>query len=56
MRRMKIQLDCPICNREVFSGIGEGCRMCGMITIGFEDFCCKLCMRKFNSINRERID
>ena len=49
---MKNQLDCPICNKKIFSGLGEGCKMCGMITV--EDFCCKICMRKFNSINKRK--
>ena len=52
---MKNKLDCPICDKEVFSGVGEGCKMCGMVMLGFEDFCCKLCMRKYNSINRMKV-
>ena len=61
---MKDVMSCPVCKKEVFSGLGEGCRMCGMAIDGgvragvpFEegkDFCCKICMRKFNSINRVR--
>ncbi|GEM_PF-1100626 len=45
-------LNCPVCKMEVFSGVGRGCKMCGMAIEGLEEFCCKICMRKFNTINR----
>lgn len=49
----KKQLMCPVCNDEVYSGVGEGCKMCGMILKDKDkDFCCKLCMRKHNTINK----
>jgi hypothetical protein len=54
MWRMKDILSCPVCKMEVFSDVGRGCKMCGMVTIGFGDFCCKLCMRKHNSINKRK--
>jgi hypothetical protein len=51
---MKDNMNCPICKKEVFSSIGKGCKMCGMAISGdeFGDFCCKICMRKYNTINR----
>ena len=51
---MKNKMDCPICKKEVFSDIGKGCRMCGMPIEDdeFGEFCCKICMRKYNKINR----
>ena len=46
---------CNICNQELYSGIGSGCKMCGMLLNNKEDrFCCKLCMRKFNTINKNK--
>ena len=44
-------LNCPICKKKVFSEIGRGCKMCGMILNGPDSFCCKICMRKYNTIN-----
>jgi len=45
-------LNCPICKKEVYSEIGKGCKMCGMLLEDEDnEFCCKLCMRKFNTIN-----
>ena len=48
--KMEMVLECPICNQSVYSGTGNGCKMCGMLTI--EDFCCKLCMRKHSTITK----
>lgn len=51
--KMEIILNCPICKREVYSEIGKGCKMCGMfLEEENHDFCCKICMRKFNTINK----
>ncbi|MBC8434989.1 hypothetical protein H8D91_00600 [archaeon] len=50
---MKKVAKCTICSQELYSGIGEGCKMCGMLLVEETNkFCCKLCMRKFNTINR----
>lgn len=51
--KMKDILNCPVCKKEVFSGVGRGCKMCGMVLEGSDSFCCKICMRKFNTINRK---
>ena len=54
---MQATLDCPICEKVVYSEIGRGCKMCGML---LEDknknigFCYKLCMRKYNKINKSK--
>jgi hypothetical protein len=49
---MKEDLDCPICEKQVFSGAGEGCKMCGMtMDEGDELFCCEICEDKWGSIN-----
>jgi len=44
---------CNICSQKLFSGIGNGCKLCGMLLDNINDkFCCKICMRKYNVINR----
>ena len=43
--RVKDIMSCPVCKKEVFSGLGEGCKMCGMALDGSDSFCCKICMR-----------
>ena len=54
--RMKDNMNCPICKKEVFSNIGNGCMMCGMPIKNeeFGKFCCKICMRKYNTINHAK--
>ncbi len=49
--KMKDMLNCPVCKKEVFSGVGRGCKMCGMVLESSYSFCCKICMRKYNTIN-----
>jgi hypothetical protein len=53
--KMKDILNCPVCKKEVFSGVGRGCKMCGMILESSESFCCKICMRKHNTINNMKV-
>jgi hypothetical protein len=48
---MKDVFGCPVCKKEIFSGVGKGCKMCGMIMESADAFCCKICMRKYNTIN-----
>ena len=44
--------DCPVCEKEVYSGIGNGCKMCGMLLTEREDFfCCGNCEEKHQEIN-----
>jgi hypothetical protein len=53
MKNLNI-LSCPICKKDVYSFAGNGCKMCGMTLEGSESFCCKICMRKYNTINRNK--
>lgn len=49
-------LNCLICKKEVYSEIGKGCKMCGMLLENIDDkFCCKICMRKYKLINKIRV-
>jgi len=46
-------LNCPICEKEIYSEIGKGCKMCGMpLENKDKEFCCKICMRKYKTINK----
>ena len=51
---MRNILSCPVCKKDVFSGVGLGCKMCGMILDSTDSFCCKICMRKYNTINHAK--
>jgi len=50
--KMREELDCPLCNEKVFSGLGKGCKMCGMALEDDEMFCSKICEDKFGDINQ----
>lgn len=53
---MQAILNCPICEKEIYSEIGRGCKMCGMpLQNKDEIFCCKICMRKYKLINKIRV-
>lgn len=44
---------CRICDKELYSGKGLGCKMCGMaLEDKYDNFCCNLCKRKYNTINK----
>jgi len=46
-------LKCPLCKEEVYSGLEEGCKMCGMPLINKRtDFCSTTCKAKYNKINK----
>ena len=48
-------INCPICKKDVYSETGYGCKMCGMALDDEstpKNFCCKICMRKYNTINK----
>ena len=45
------EFECPVCREIVFSGIGEGCKMCGMPLESRKDFCCVDCEEKYFQIN-----
>lgn len=47
------QKSCPLCHEKIYSGLGKGCKMCGMLlTDESRDFCSKKCRNKYNSINK----
>lgn len=50
--KMKQKLECPLCNEIVYSGIGNGCMMCGMILEDDEEFCSEKCKDKYEKINK----
>jgi hypothetical protein len=51
--KMENVLNCPICKRDVYSEVGTGCKMCGMLLEDkSNEFCCKLYMRKYKTINK----
>ncbi|MBS3143559.1 DUF2116 family Zn-ribbon domain-containing protein [Candidatus Woesearchaeota archaeon] len=40
--------DCPICNKEIFSNLGNGCRICGMPVNYGDEFCSNRCEKIFH--------
>jgi len=51
--KMENILNCSICKKKLYSEIGKGCKMCGMpLEDKKENFCCRLCIRKYNTINK----
>lgn len=45
--------DCPICEIELVSSIGEGCLMCGMpLNNEFDRFCSKNCEESYEKIHK----
>ena len=39
--KMIQELKCPLCEKELYSGIGLGCKMCGMPLEKYKNFCSK---------------
>ena len=49
---MKQTLKCPLCNEKIYSGLGIGCKMCGMILQDKnKEFCSKICKSKYKKIH-----
>ncbi len=48
---MKQTLKCPLCNERIYSGLGIGCKMCGMILEKTKRFCSKICKEEYKKIN-----
>ena len=45
--------NCPLCKEKLYSGIGIGCRMCGMpLSEKNKLFCSDVCKRKYKGINQ----
>jgi len=53
---MKSKLECPLCREELYTGLGEGCKMCGMPLNSKKKFCSKRCKIKYNKINERRLN
>jgi len=46
------ELRCPLCEKDLYSDLGKGCKMCGMVPTEFdEEFCSKICEKNFKEIN-----
>ena len=46
-------MNCPLCYEKVYSGIGEGCKMCGMSLENAEEkFCSIKCKKIYKIINK----
>lgn len=57
VRLVVSEMNCPICEKQVFSEVGEGCKMCGMaMDEGDELFCCEVCEDKYTEINQRSED
>jgi len=51
--KMQIQ-KCPLCEKRVYSGVGTGCKMCGMLLDEQEiEFCSDDCEDSYKEISRE---
>ena len=50
---MTQELVCPLCKEEVYSGLGKGCKMCGMPLENPKDkFCSQKCKKKYNKLKK----
>jgi len=48
------EIKCPLCKEDLYSGLGVGCKMCGMVLVEFdEDFCSEECEKNFKEINKK---
>lgn len=48
--------NCPICHEEVYSELGKGCKMCGMLLEDeSKEFCSKFCRDVYNKIHNVKI-
>lgn len=53
---MKTGIACPLCKEKLYSGLGKGCKMCGMPIEENKEFCSENCKLNYFLINiRERI-
>jgi len=52
---MKKEKKCPLCYEKIYSGIGKGCKMCGMqLEDDGREFCSKKCRIKYDYVNQKR--
>jgi len=45
-------LNCPLCHEKVYSGLGEGCKLCGMPLEDDEEFCSEFCKESYNEVHK----
>ncbi len=50
---MKQNMKCPLCKEELYSELGKGCRMCGMVLANQNgEFCSEYCRERYRFINK----
>ena len=50
---MQENMKCPLCHEEVYSELGEGCKMCGMVLENTDElFCSKECEETYGEIHK----
>jgi len=50
---MKKEMKCPLCYKKVYSGLGKGCKLCGMsLEDNSTEFCSSVCKTKYTKINK----
>ena len=46
---------CLVCHKEVYSGLGKGCMLCGMaLEDESKEFCSKMCRRRYKQIHENK--
>lgn len=49
-------LKCSICHENVYTGVGKGCKLCGMpLEDPSREFCSRICRTGYGKINGEII-
>lgn len=52
---MEKEMSCPLCKKELYTGLGKGCKMCGMpLEKKEKDFCSENCKRKYKKIRETK--
>ena len=46
------KISCPLCYEVIYTGLGKGCRMCGMKINPNEEFCSEICEEEYGKINQ----
>ena len=47
-------MSCPLCNKNVYSELGGGCKMCGMVLEDGNNFCSNVCESLFWGSEKRR--
>jgi endogenous inhibitor of DNA gyrase (YacG/DUF329 family) len=48
-----MNMECPLCEKKLYSSIGDGCVMCGMPVENEAGFCSDECKEIYKKINLE---